>query len=228
MRKFRRRAEAAVTGIEARLEAPHRRLDRRGAELGMMRRRAWLHVRERRDERGVLLADLLAALAVELRHALEQLRKSRQVMARLLGKISPAEKGRAVGRQEHGERPAARALRDHLVRKLIDLVEVRTLFAVHLDVDEQPVHHRGDGGVLERLVRHDMAPVAGGVADRQQDRPVLGARARALRRPRDTSRRDCPCAAAGRGWFPRTNGWACAAGYKRSYNGVAGCERRPV
>ena len=33
-------------------------------------------------------------------------------------------------------------------------------------------------GVLERLVRHHVAPVAGGVADREQDRLVLGARPR--------------------------------------------------
>ena len=31
---------------------------------------------------------------------------------------------------------------------------------------------RGDGGVLEALVRHDVAPVAGGVADGEQDRLV--------------------------------------------------------
>ena len=33
-------------------------------------------------------------------------------------------------------------------------------------------------GVLERLVLHHVAPVAGGVADGEEDRPVLVARAR--------------------------------------------------
>ena len=40
----------------------------------------------------------------------------------------------------------------------------------------------GDVGVLETLMRHDVAPVAGGIADRQQDRLVelvrLGERVR--------------------------------------------------
>src|SRR3546814_15442414 len=48
--------------------------------------------------------------------------------------------------------------------------DVRALLAVDLDVDEQPVHLAGDVGVLERLVRHHVAPVAGGVAHRQQHR----------------------------------------------------------
>ena len=50
-------------------------------------------------------------------------------------------------------------------------------------------------GVLEGLVRHHVAPVAGRVADRDEQRPVLVARARrAPLLPTDTSRPDCPCA----------------------------------
>ena len=55
---------------------------------------------------------------------------------------------------------------------LVDLVQVRTLLAVHLDVDEEPVHDRRRGRVLEGLVGHDVAPVAGGVTDGEQDGPV--------------------------------------------------------
>jgi hypothetical protein len=54
--------------------------------------------------------------------------------------------------------------------RLVDLVEVGALFAVDLDVDEQVVHEPRRRLVLERLVRHDVAPVTGGVADRKQDR----------------------------------------------------------
>ena len=64
------------------------------------------------------------------------------------------------------------------MRGLVDLVEVGPLLAVDLDVDEEGVHDSGDVRVRERLVRHHVAPVAGGVADREQDRLVLGARAR--------------------------------------------------
>jgi hypothetical protein len=55
----------------------------------------------------------------------------------------------------------------------VDLVDVGTLLPVDLDVDEQLVHQRCDVGVLERLVRHHVAPVTGRVAHREQDRLVI-------------------------------------------------------
>ena len=125
--------------------------------------------------------------------ALAKIGKRRHAVARLLRKVGAAEERRAVGREEHGQRPAAGALREHLVRALVDLVEVGPLLAVDLDVDEQAVHHRGDRRVLEALVRHDVAPVARRVADREQDRLVLAARPRrAPRRPTGTSRPGSP------------------------------------
>ncbi len=63
------------------------------------------------------------------------------------------------------------------MRGLVDLVEVGPFLAVDLDVDEKPVHQLGGRLVLERLVRHHVAPVAGRVADREQHRLVLAARA---------------------------------------------------
>ncbi len=35
------------------------------------------------------------------------------------------------------------------------------------------IHHRGDFGILERLMRHYMAPVTGGITDRQQNWFIL-------------------------------------------------------
>ncbi len=54
----------------------------------------------------------------------------------------------------------------------VDAVDVRPLLAVDFDIDEAGVHDGGHAGVLEGLVGHDVAPVAGGVADGQQDRNV--------------------------------------------------------
>ena len=60
------------------------------------------------------------------------------------------------------------------------------------------VHQRRDLGILEGLALHHVAPVAGRVADRDEQRPVLVARpGRAPPRPTDTSRPGCPCAGAG-------------------------------
>src|SRR5436189_267533 len=54
--------------------------------------------------------------------------------------------------------------------------DVRPLLAVDLDADEVLVHQGGRLLVLERLVFHHVAPVAGGVPDREQNRLVLVAR----------------------------------------------------
>jgi hypothetical protein len=48
------------------------------------------------------------------------------------------------------------------------MIDVGPLLAVNLDVDEELVHHRSDFGVFEALVRHDVAPMAGRIAHREQ------------------------------------------------------------
>ena len=99
----------------------------------------------------------------------------RAAPARLGRPIGAPEHRRAVGRQEHGQRPAA-LLAHRMQRRHIDVVDVRPLLAIDLHVDEQAVHQRGGLLVLEGFVRHHMAPVAGGVADRKEDRTVARAR----------------------------------------------------
>ena len=123
-------------------------------------------------------------------------------VARLGRPIGAAEHRLAVGREKHGERPAA-LLAERVQRAHVDVVDVRPLLAVDLDVDEQRVHEARRFRVLERLVRHHMAPVAGGVADREQDRTVaplgLGERAR---RSTSANARDYGRAGAGRARSP--------------------------
>ena len=152
--------------------------------------------------------DALVAAAPELGHLLQHLDEAGPAVARLGREVGAAPERLAVGGQEHGERPAA-LLAHHRQGLLVDGVEVGPLLAVDLDVDEQPVHHGRRRGVLEALVRHDVAPVAGGVADREQDRPVLGPRQGQRRLvPLAASRPGCPRAAAGRGWWRRRARWA--------------------
>ena len=144
------------------------------------------------------------------------------LLAREIG--AAEERPLVVGRQEHRQRPAAAALGQHLVRGLVDAVEVGALLAVDLDVDEQFVHQRRRRGVLEGLVRHHVAPVAGRVADRQQDRLVAArARARAPPVPTGASRPGCPRAGAGRGWSRRRAGSA-SGGLVYSWQNLAGCQ----
>ena len=135
VRKLRRSAESAPLGIEALLQ-----LGERGGGCGgrqcLRGSRVGLEARERIDEPRVLLRDLGAALAMRRRDAREEVAKSGQAEAALLGKIRAAEKGLAGRRQEHRERPAAGTLREQRVRRLVNLVEVGPLLAVDLDVDE--------------------------------------------------------------------------------------------
>ena len=73
-------------------------------------------------------------------------------------------------------------LRDHLLRELVDLsMSGRSSRSTLMFTNSSFMSARG-GVVLEGLVRHDVAPVARRVADRQQDRLAL--RARALERLR--------------------------------------------
>ena len=73
----------------------------------------------------------------------------------------------------HGDRhrPAA-APGQRLHRLHVDRVDVGAFLAVDLDAHEAGVHRGGDVDVLERLVGHHVTPVAGRVADRQQDRHI--------------------------------------------------------
>ncbi len=87
----------------------------------------------------------------------------------------PGVERRAVRGEEDGHRPAALA-GERRGGLHVHGVDVRAFLPVDLDVDEVLVHHRRDVVALERVVRHDVTPVAGGVADRQQDRDVPAAR----------------------------------------------------
>jgi len=174
-RKLGRVPEAAPPGIEllavtARSFAQQRFGQRVVRRLGL---RAALH---RLGERARLADDVAAPLAIQLGDPAQDLRKARDTMPRLRGEVRSADERLALGCQEHGHRPAAAAgHRDDGLH--VDRVEVGALLAVDLDVHEEVVHERGRGRILERLVRHDVAPVAGGIADRKQDRLVLAARA---------------------------------------------------
>ncbi len=84
--------------------------------------------------------------------------------------VGAAEERLPIGRQPDAHRPAARLI-ERLHGGHVDRVDVGPLFAVDLDADVVAVHEGGDLFVLERLGLHHVAPVAGGVADRQEDRP---------------------------------------------------------
>jgi hypothetical protein len=167
LRKFRCSAGTAVDRIDDAAELARRVIELRGAEAD---RAGFLFGRgEPRHQRHPVVFDLLRLVAEQPRDLAQHVNEGGLAVARGLGKISAAPDRLAGGREKHGERPAA-VLAEVMQRRHVDLVDVGPLLAVDFDVDEQVVHHGRGAGVLKALVRHDVAPVAGRVTDRQQDR----------------------------------------------------------
>ena len=174
-RELRRAAEAAPLRVERRAQPAHRLADQRLGER-LRRRRAAPGAADRLDELRRRAGDVPATLAVRARDRLQHLAEARQAVTRLGREVRAAVERLAVGRQEHRQRPAAvPGQRDDRVH--VDRVEVRPLLPVDLDVDEVLVLEPRGLLVLERLVLHHVAPVARRVADGEEDRPVLFARA---------------------------------------------------
>ncbi len=121
-------------------------------------------------------------------HRLQQLAERSHPRSRRRREVGTGVKRLARRGEEDGHRPTAVAGEgDGDVH--VDGVDIRPLLAVNLDVDKVLVHDRRGGGILERLVRHDMTPVARRVSHGQQDRYTtlggLGERVRAPRPPVD-------------------------------------------
>ena len=164
-----------------------------------------------RRDAGRGLLDLVAALRPGAGDGGQQLAERGHAVARLVGEVGAAVEGPAVRREEDAHGPAALPGQG-LDGVHVDGVEVGALLAIDLDGHEVLVQVGRRGLVLERLALHDVAPVAGRVADGQEDRPVeLARRARAPPRPRGTSPRGCGRAAAGTGSSRRPAGWRAAA-----------------
>ncbi len=116
-----------------------------------------------------------ASLSVGVGHRLKNRPERWQAVPVVGREIRPTVERASVGHEEHRHRPAA--LAGHRLHGLhVDAIDVGPLFAIDFDVDEVVVHESRGLFVLERLVRHDVAPVAGGVADAQQDRLVFALR----------------------------------------------------
>ena len=167
LRKFRRASDAAMHGIddldEPRGEIGKRRVGRHVALVG-----ARLRLEPLLQQLGVV-ADGRLVLAKDPRDFVQYTDESWTAIARVLGEVGAAPERLRLRGEEHGQRPAA-LLAELVQRAHVDRIDVRALLAVDLDVDEQVVHHGGGGFVLEALMRHDVAPMAGRVADREQDR----------------------------------------------------------
>ena len=91
--------------------------------------------------------------------ALEDLLKRRHVIAVNGREISAAKKRPGIRGEENAHGPAALACNGNH-RTHIDGIDIGAFFPVHLDVDKGVVHEACHLRVLERLVFHDVTPVA--------------------------------------------------------------------
>jgi hypothetical protein len=174
-RKLGRAAEAAVARVVARAQLLGRRAQQ--VERDRAGRRAFeLRAHGRRQLPG-LRVDARTIFAEHLGDAREQGREARPPVGVARREVGAGEERALIGRQEHRHRPAAVAA--HGDRGChVHTVEIGALFAVNLDAHEVLVHQGGDLLVLERLALHHVAPMAGRVADAQQDGLVLAGGAR--------------------------------------------------
>ena len=104
------------------------------------------------------------------------MREARQAVAIVRREVRAAEERLQLRGEEYVQRPSP-AAGHRLHRAHVQLVDVGPLLAVDLDRHVVRVEELGDRRILEGLALHHVAPVAGGVADREEDRPVELARA---------------------------------------------------
>ena len=166
-------AKAAVRGLERGGQAGDGCIELSALDIGPARLDIEL-VAEVRPKLPPLLDDLVATVAVRLGDRAQHPRETGHPVAVIGREVGAAEERLERRRQEDAHRPAA-AAGQGLDRGHVDVVEVGPLLAVDLDRHEVAVQLVGDGGAFEGLVRHDVAPVAGRIADREEDRLVFGA-----------------------------------------------------
>ena len=163
---------------------------RRRQEVGRLRR-APIRIGRARQVRQVLgdgigvRGEFVLVPVEEVGHPHQQLRPRHLALSAVFGReVGAAEEGTSVGEAEAIEGPATVSV-DHLDGVHHEFIDLGAFFPVDLDADEVLVHQLRDVRLLEGLAGHDVAPVAGRVADRDEHRLALGlGRGKGLRTPR--------------------------------------------
>ncbi|MNC24805.1 hypothetical protein D3C75_728700 [compost metagenome] len=106
------------------------------------------------------------------RHLGQQLHQPHPAILPAFGKIRPCKKWRPVRRQQHRQRPPA--LPGHgLAHRHVHMIHIGPLLPVHLHRNKMRIQQRRHFLILKGLPFHDVAPVTGGIANRQENGFVL-------------------------------------------------------
>ena len=131
----------------------------------------------RRAEVGLYFIGILKELRVIFRdlrrNDLDELQEPHHLRLRLRRDVGAGIKGFVPRGGEDRGRPAARAAVEQHMDPLVVFVDVGALLLVDLDADEVFIEVGRYLLVFEHLVLHHVAPVAGAVADGDEDRLVL-------------------------------------------------------
>jgi hypothetical protein len=161
--KFRSAAEAGVRGVKHAAEVLESRVQDRFIRLAAGSGRGCpLH--ELSDHVSARLLDPFAIALPGFGDALQNCAESGAAVAIVGREVRSAEEWLQVRRQKDGHGPAA-AAGGRLHEGHVDAVDVGALLAIHLHRHERSVENRRDGVAFERFALHDVAPVAGRIAD---------------------------------------------------------------
>ncbi len=169
-REFRGRPETAVAAVEACGDVVIGAVQHAYARL--LGGRVLERFAELRGEAFGRGGDLPGLLRPQRLDPFAELDQAAAAEAVAFGDIGRGEERFPVGGHENAERPAA-AAGHHLAGGHVHGVDVGALLAVDLDADEGVVQVAGGFVVFEGFLLHHVAPVAGGVADGQEDGLVL-------------------------------------------------------
>ncbi len=104
----------------------------------------------------------------------QDLAECRHVETPCWGEVGASIEGFSARSKEHRHWPST--LPGHGNNSIhVDTIQVRSLFTIHLDVDKVFVHQGSRSRIFERFMCHNVAPMAGSIADAQKDRFILSA-----------------------------------------------------
>ncbi len=172
-RELRCMGKAAVFGVE---HAAQRTVSRFNKFIGHCRCGSfYFRFGKHGDDLFALRNQRLALGLPQLGYAAQQLRKPHAPVRAVGRKVRSGKERLFLRRHKYRKRPAA-AARHRLTHAHVHLVDVGPLFPVHFDGHEAFVELVCDFFIFEALMRHHMAPMAGGIADGEKHGFILRAR----------------------------------------------------